>query len=103
MGKKMNYTGTERRAYLRIYYPYTERPKLIIDEKEVHVSEISEHGIRFYLGSKVNATITFHDGESLPIEGEIIRIHNNEAAVHIAKGIPYDRVIKEQEYLMKNK
>ncbi len=99
----MNYTGTERREYLRVYYPYTERPKLIIDEKEVDVTEISEHGIRFYLGSKVSATIIFHDGESLTIEGEIIRIHTNEVAVHLAKGIPYDRIIKDQEYLMKNK
>lgn len=103
MGMKMNYTGKERREYLRVRYPYTERPKLMIGEKEVDVTEISEHGIRFFLGSKISATITFHDGETLTMEGEIIRIHNNEVAVHFSKSISYDKIIKEQEYLMKNK
>ena len=94
----MTYPKTqERRTFFRLRYPQTERPKLIISENEFDVTDISEHGIKFYLGSKINAMITFHDGESLSIEGKIIRIQNNEVAVYLSQGIPSDRIIEEQK------
>ena len=94
----MTYTKTdERRTYIRLRYPQTERPKLMISGNEFDVTDISEHGIKFYLGSKISGTITFHDGESLLIEGKIIRIQNNEVAVHLSKAIPSDRMIEEQK------
>ena len=69
----------------------------MISGNEFDVTDISEHGIKFYLGSKISGMITFHDGESLLIEGKIIRIQNNEVAVHLSKAIPPDRMIEEQK------
>ncbi len=90
-----------RRKYFRVKYPYAERPKLMITEEDFDVIDISERGIKFSLGPTLSETITFHDGESLAIEGNFLRTQDNEIVIQPLKGIPAERINKEQRYLKK--
>ena len=92
--------GRSRRNHFRIKYPYTDRPKLTMSAKGLEVIDISEQGVRFSLNGTMQATITFHDGQSLHVEGKIIRTQNDEIVIQLSRGIPSDRILKEQKYLM---
>ncbi|MBW2148868.1 MAG: PilZ domain-containing protein [Deltaproteobacteria bacterium] len=98
--KDNTYDGTQKRDHFRVTYPYTERPKLTITGEGFDIIDISEKGIKFSLDTTLRATISFHDGESLHVEGKIIRIRNNEIVVHLSKDIPPERISTEQRYLM---
>ena len=97
MRSKMSYNERQKRKYFRVHYPPGDRPKLVLVGNEFEVIDLSERGMRFYLGTKIHGVITFHNGESVPIEGKIIRIQNGEVAVHLSQCIPSDRIIEEQK------
>ncbi len=94
------YDGEERRDHFRIKYPHVERPKLEILGENFDIIDISERGIKFYGGPKFQTTITFHDGEFFDIEGKVLRTQNNEMVVQLLQSIPFERIIKEQRYLV---
>ncbi len=93
------YDGMERREYFRIRYPATDKPKLMFTSEEFDILEISEQGIKFDLEKTMHVTLIFNDGESLKIEGKFLRTNNNEIVLHPLKGIPSERISKEQRYL----
>lgn len=100
----------QRRAFYRVVYPLTARPILIIRKQTFEVIDISEKGVRFSLegnpvvqsDENLTAVITFHDYESITLEGKILRMENNEIALLLTRGIPYKRIVKEQQFLIKN-
>ncbi|MDV2478772.1 MAG: DnaJ domain-containing protein [bacterium] len=100
------YVGAQRREHFRVEYPSRYRPKLIIAESEYDILDLSESGVRFscsngkVLEHKIHATITFHDGEALKIEGEVFRSGDNEMALRLVKRVPLRRIVKEQRHLM---
>lgn len=104
------YSGENRREHYRIIYPLTCRPKLRIVRKEYDVVDISESGVKFLHnrgakltpGSKIEAEITFDDGSSLDIHGEILRINDNILILKLHRGIPFWKIVDEQRYV-KNK
>ena len=99
--KGEKFDGQDRRKHFRVRYPFSERPKLVITRDEFDVIDISEQGIRFSLGPVLSEMVTFHDGESLNLEGKLLRTQDSEVVTQFVKGIPSERIIKEQRYLMK--
>ncbi len=97
----------DRRRFHRIKYPDDRRPKIIIKGKDFGGVDISERGISLtgedVAGlqdrSRIEAQITFSDGETLDIEGEVSRVTGNHAAIYLPKGIPLSRIKKELELL----
>jgi len=97
----------DRRGLYRVTYPPEARPKLKIKSREFEVINLSEKGIRFLLDKQIEFTkwvrgrVTFQDGESLEVEGKIIWKKPDEIALSLLIiPIPYERVLKEQRYLI---
>lgn len=97
----------DRRAHYRLRYPVVERPSARVGGRVYQVTEISEGGARLLLdgsvmapGDAVAAVIRFHDGETLPINGVVLRIDRSEAVVKLSAGISLSRMLVEQQYLL---
>ena len=92
----------QRRKRYRVKYPYAERPKLAIRGAEPETVDISENAIRlkFEPGQRISVTITFRDGESLDLEGEIQRLRRGEVVLTLSTPIAYERIVKEERHLM---
>ena len=100
----------ERRRYYRIEYPALMRPTLKIRKHEFEVVNISEKGVMFLAEKKikfgrwVSGEVTFYDGQSMGIEGKIVRKYeNNIGMVLPIKSIPYSRILSEQRLLARFK
>ena len=77
---------------------------------EYDTIDISERGIRFICreiyefqtGMELEVRITFHNGEYLNLEGEILRTDEKVAVVYLSKSIPLKRIVAEQRYIKLN-
>ncbi|MDP7035143.1 MAG: hypothetical protein QF752_11680 [Planctomycetota bacterium] len=103
------HTGTiNRRDLFRILYPPIDRIPVIIDGITHEVTEISEGGFRYLrkedsfqeVGSIITAEIHLRDGENVSIQGELIREEAEESVVQLIQGIPLEKVMAEQKYLL---
>lgn len=102
----------DRRQFHRVEYPDGYRPKMVLRHKagevvKCEVVNISEKGISI-IGeevselkpkSKIEAQITFTDGEPLDVKGKVLRVDEDQVAIYLAKGIQLPRIIKEQMLL----
>lgn len=99
----------DRRQFHRIKYLDGRRPKIIVRVKEgvgkeCKVVDISERGIcvtgeevsGLRVKARIDARITFSDGESLEIEGEVLRVSDDRVVIHLSEGIPSHIIVKEQ-------
>jgi len=110
MQEKKNYSTS--RQYYRIRYPLSYHPKVRIqgEDYEGDVIELSERGVRFSCddkiilseGSDLAVNITFHDGESFELKGEILRVTDEDVIVRFVDWLPLIRIMKEQIYLRNN-
>jgi len=95
-----------KREFYRLRYPTQCRPTLILLGKNYEVIDICEKGVKFLLvtgrelrpGMEVQFTITFHD-DSLNLAGEILRVDERTAVIHLENPIPLGRIIEEQRYV----
>ena len=96
------------RAFYRIVFPMRERPILVLEGREHYVIDCSEHGLRFVRqswpelerGMMVQGTLRFHRGEEVEVEGEVVRVQDEQVALHLSvRPIPMGRIIEEQRYL----
>lgn len=96
------------RAFYRIVFPERERPILLLEGREHPVVDCSEHGLRFErrpwppleLGAVVHGILRFHKGDEIEVEGEVVRLQDEHAAVHLnVRPIPMGRIFEEQRYL----
>lgn len=98
------------RAHYRVVYPATARPRF--REFGVGVEHVvidcSEKGLRFRnarpplprVGTEVEGTIEFPDGEEQRVEGVVVRIFDKDVAVHLTgRPIPFTRIIQQQRFL----
>lgn len=102
----------KQRQYYRIKYPSSYQPKVRLhrEEYEGDVAELSERGVRFICkgnimlrqGTDLEVTITFHDGDSIWLKGEILKVMNKHVIVRFYYWLPLTRIIKEQVYLRKH-
>ncbi len=108
--------GREKRLFYRIEYPEDFMPKLIIGEsegkknnreKEYTVMDICEGGVKFtsneelsgfQLSSKIEAQVTFSDGELFVVKGEVLRCSDNQVVIYPSEEIPSSKVMTEQEF-----
>lgn len=106
--KETEYNGENTRQFYRVEYPETESPVLHAAGYELHAINVSEKGGKFLnkgekqlnCGDRVLGKITFSDGKSLPVEGEVLKVFDKEVVICFSKGLPYSRIIKEQRLLM---
>ena len=97
----------EKRSYYRLKYPKTEQPTIRINDREFPVIEISEKGIKVSLTREfstesdefISAVIEFQDGESISIEGVVLRRDEESMVVKLSKGISMKRMLVEQSRL----
>lgn len=97
----------DRRQFVRLRYPHTERPTVEMQGHEYPVCEISEQGMRllfrssdrFSLGVPFSGIVHFCDHEDVPIEGIALRQHASEVAVKLTKGISSERIDEEKQHL----
>ena len=96
---------SDRRRHTRIVYKRSKRPSLVVLTHELEIVDISEGGMRIITDPDIRAfdnppvqgTITFLDGESIKIEGDIAWIIGNEVRLKFRNLIPSSRIKKEQE------
>ena len=101
------FKGINSRQYYRVTYPEKERPWIKIDGDLLQVMDISEKGGKFLNavgikvdpGSRITGTITFHDGETITVTGDVLREFYDQIIICFTKGIPFSTMIKEQRYL----
>ncbi len=102
------YSGEQRRRFYRIKYPFIERPELTLDNKSYQVIDISEGGVKFFspvttfkVDEYIKGSIKFHDGEIISVEGHVLRLQNKRVIILLDRGIPLQRILKEQRFLIK--
>lgn len=98
------------RAHYRIRYPLEVRPVLRVEPsgRTFPVVDCSEHGIRYSspglapgIGDEVQGTIRFHGGEEVEIDGNVVRVHGGEVALHLTRmPIPWRLMFSEQKFLL---
>ena len=90
------YSGFERRKYCRynLIYLLQEKVKLIIDDLEYEVLDISRGGLRFLydseidLGMPIQGRIKFSEEESRAITGKVVWDKNNEVGMKFDDVLP---------------
>ena len=98
------------RAHYRVVYPVSARPRFREYGLGVEhvVLDCSEKGLRYRssrpptpsIGSEVEGTVEFPDGEEHRISGIVVRTHQGEVALHLAdRPIPFTRIIQQQRFL----
>lgn len=97
------------REFYRLEYPSKERISLKSGDLSYEVVNISEKGAKLLdkSGEKldpektISGTVTFHNGETIEVEGTILRILDQGYFVILfSKRIPFSSIMKEQRYLM---
>ena len=103
-----------RRGHYRISYEAGQRPTLRIEapsleltgEHEFDVLDISEQGVRFqndqnvHFSDTVRGEIVFIDGETVMIEGQIVRETGAQLSLKLLSPIPFKSIIKEQRRII---
>ncbi|NIP92153.1 MAG: PilZ domain-containing protein [Akkermansiaceae bacterium] len=95
------------RAYYRVEYPIQERPAFVVDEVEMAVHDLSEHGVRFTRhphlrlaeGETVSGLIRFRDRGELHVEGRVVWVRGDMAALELQVPVPFGTILDEQRYL----
>ena len=96
----------EKRQYYRVEYPDPLRPTVKIRKHAFEIVNISEKGVMFVVEKKtafgrwVSGEVTFSDGETVGIEGKIVRKHKNNIGMFLTiKHIPYPKILSEQRMI----
>lgn len=100
------------RAHYRIQYPEAARPVFIPGHLAdgYPVVDCSEQGLRYQrgdphvppVGAEARGTIRFRSGDEVPVSGKVVRIQDQEVALHLtASAIPWRVLLKEQLILRK--
>jgi len=96
-----------RRALYRVVYPLTERPTFEVGRSLHDVVDCSERGIRYELnhqripavGSHCEGILHFRRGDSVPVEGEILRVLRGVVVLALNPPLAFAQVMAEQRYL----
>ena len=102
------YEGQERRKNLRVTYKPDKRPVLKVGEDEFEVADISETGLKFFnvrkieFRHRVRGTITLLCGESIDVEGMIVRENRVDIYMNNNIPVPKDILAREQRHISHN-
>ncbi len=104
----IEYSGPERRTFVRIIYKPSQRAILKIASCEFEVFDVNESGIRFAnpsaktLATFVRGTLVLLNGERLEIDGKVEWLRNREVGISLNFMIPSEAIEKEQRYIILN-
>ncbi len=70
------------RMHVRLHYPPSTRPSLILDSGSLNVLDLSERGLRYEqtsgpeppIGTKLEGILRLSSGETLPVRGTVVRV-----------------------------
>ena len=102
--KKTNIT--EQEEIFRVVYNPKERPILKVGEQEFEVADLSEMGLSFFKGKDpkfkhwVHGTVALLCGESIDIEGMIVRERANAIYMNIKVPISQITLLKEHQCII---
>ena len=99
------------RAYYRLVYPMTLRPRLWIGTLNYEVVDLSEQGIRFIhagpdgpgVGTDLIGRLRLPTGAVLDIEGTVVWVSLPSVALTLSKGVPFGVMIDQQRYISQRK
>jgi len=101
----------ERRAHFRLQYPLAERPTVQSGDRDYEVLDISEGGARMKLLTGGHAAVhqdqpfagvlRFQDGETVSIEGVVLRSDRIAMVVRLSSGVSAKRMVADQIRLRK--
>ena len=106
--KNKKYKGPERRKSVRVTYAPERRPVLKVGENEFEVADISEMGLRFFydrnieFGHWVCGTVKLLCGESIDVEGMIVRKKRIDIYMNVNNPILKNVLMKEQQQIDPN-
>ncbi len=99
--------GSDRRQYFRLRYPTPGiAPVITIDKIAYPLVETSEKGLilicsdpmRFPRGKQIRGNVTFKDGQTYNVVGDVIRLGADTVIVKIVVGgIPESQMFREQQ------
>jgi len=104
----IEYSGPERRTYVRVIYKPSQRARLKIASHEFEVLDVNATGIRFAnpsekaLSTFVHGLLILLNGTQIEIDGKIEWIQKPEAGMSLNYVIPEDAIEKEQRYIILN-
>ena len=96
--------GKKERAHYRLPYPHAERPTVRIEDRDYELSELSEGGAKILPGDAgavprdqtFAGVIRFRDGETVAIEGVVLRSEEEEMIVRFSSGVSMKHMVAEQ-------
>ncbi len=104
------------RECYRIIYESNKNPHLIIRyhadsnaEYVFKILDISETGIKFLndnnlkLEDKIEGELSFPDGETFQVDGNIIRKQDDQVILNLNSPIPYSKIIREQRDIIRER
>ena len=97
------------RAFYRLVYPLTARPRLRVGPYPLEVIDLSEEGIRvlqnpalqLVVGEGFEGTIDLPSGPSLPIEGMVLWVDPPRIGARLIQGVPFSVMLEEQRYIQR--
>lgn len=99
----------ERRREYRLHYPVEERPRIIIDDIDYIVQELSEGGMKVLFDKEnelpadfpFSGLIRYIDGEEVEVTGKVLRTNDHGFSVQFEKGVGMRRIVADQIRLKK--
>lgn len=99
--QKRNYDGPEKRSHYRVVYSPNRRPWIVVNDCAFEVTDISQKGLRFLnhkdvvFGEKLEGKITFTDGDSVDILGNIEWKKADQTSLVLSNTLPHSLIKKE--------
>lgn len=100
----------EKREFYRLRFPYAERPRLMIGQRDYEVVDCSVRGVRYVSspkspvllpGDAVEGTLRFRRRTQTPIQGLILRIEGDQIALYMPDSeIPFATLWGEERWLL---
>jgi len=103
---KVEYVGHEKRKYVRLIYPPSKRPVLIVGNYNLEIVDISGGVMKLFnymqhkLGPNIQGMIDFSSGVSYEVKGEIVWQYKTEIGL-LSSSIPRFIIENEVEYLLR--
>jgi hypothetical protein len=97
----------QQRQYFRLRYPLAAQPTLRVGGQTFAVTELSEGGMRIIAGPagriapewNVRGELRLATGDTVPVEGSVLRIDDAHVVVKLDRGPSYKDMLAEQRYV----
>ena len=92
------------RTYYRVRYPLSALPTLVVGDPSTRVLDVAEYGISFRVeefgdlevGQRLVGRLEIDDRWTLDLDGDVVWINEDLAAIRLREPIPYKVILDEQ-------